>query len=80
MIKLGTVAQRMYFIVKGRVLNASLNRVYSDGAIIGETELIFKAKRRDNFVAADEIVHVLKVDARVLKQAMDDFPDIRRDM
>lgn len=80
MIKRGTVAQRMYFIVKGKVLNTALNRVYSDGAVIGETELVFKAKRRDNFVAVDEIVHVLKVDARVLKQAMDEFPDIRRDM
>jgi CRP-like cAMP-binding protein len=28
----------------------------------------------------DEIVHVLKLDVRTLKEAMDEFPDIRRDM
>lgn len=43
MIKRGTIAQRMYFIVKGKVLNKYQNRVYSDGAVIGETELIFKS-------------------------------------
>ncbi len=42
MLKRGTLPQRMYFIVKGRVLNTTLNRVYSDGAIIGETEIYFK--------------------------------------
>lgn len=41
-LKKGTVAQRLYFIVKGRVLNKTSNRIYSDGALIGETDVIFR--------------------------------------
>jgi CRP-like cAMP-binding protein len=49
MLKKGTVAQRLYFIVKGRVLNTTFNRIYSDGAVIGETDIIYRTKRRDSF-------------------------------
>ena len=43
MLKRGTVAQRVFFIVKGKVLNSTINRIYSDGAVVGETEIIFKS-------------------------------------
>lgn len=43
MLKRGTVAQRLFFIVKGKVLNSTINRIYSDGAVVGETEIIFKS-------------------------------------
>jgi hypothetical protein len=45
MLKRGTVAQRLYFIVKGRVLNVQTQRIYSDGSLIGETDIIYKKVR-----------------------------------
>jgi|LauGreDrversion4_2_1035121.scaffolds.fasta_scaffold24205_3 CRP-like cAMP-binding protein len=80
MLKRGTVAQRVYFIVKGRVLNVQTQRIYSDGALIGETDIIYKKRRTETFVALDDIVHVLRLDARILRDMMDIFPDIKKDL
>ena len=70
----------MYFIVKGRVINTTCNRIYSDGAVIGETDIIYRSKRRDSFQALDEIVHVLRMDSRTLREVMERFDDIRKDL
>ena len=78
MLKRGTVAQRVYFIVKGRVLNVQTQRIYSDGSVIGETDIIYK--KTETFVALDDIVCVLRLDARILREMMDIFPDIKKDL
>ena len=80
MLKRGTVAQRVYFIVKGRVLNVQTQRIYSDGSVIGETDIIYKKRRTETFVALDDIVCVLRLEARVLREMMDIFPDIKKDL
>lgn len=66
MLKCGTLAQRVYFIVKGRVVNVQTHRIYSDGSLIGETDIIYKKRRTETFVALDDIVHVLKLGTRGL--------------
>lgn len=79
-LKKGTVAQRMYFIVKGRVINTTCNRIYSDGSLIGETDIIYRTKRRDSYQALDEIVHALRMDYRTVREAMKRFEDVRNDL
>jgi CRP-like cAMP-binding protein len=80
MLKRGTVSRRVYFIVKGRVLNVQTQRIYSDGSVIGETDIIYKKRRTETFVALDDIVCVLRLDARILREMMDIFPDIKKDL
>lgn len=61
-MKAKTRAEEVFLILKGEVINKETKRIFSVGAIIGETDLVFKRERVESFEAVNN-VYILKYDA-----------------
>ena len=70
-----TKSEEVFFILSGNVLNKESKRIFSTGALIGETDIIFKRDRRETYMAIST-VYTLMFDAATILELMDEFPDI----
>jgi CRP-like cAMP-binding protein len=75
--KENTRPQEIFFLLKGCVECDKSNKFYLEGTMFGETDIIYKRKRFENYIAKCDC-YILKVEKDVFEQIMDEFEDFDR--
>lgn len=67
----------IFFVFKGSVKNKSNDKIFSEGSIIGETDIIYNRETRlESFVAIKES-YLLRLDRTTLENLMEEIPEIK---
>jgi CRP-like cAMP-binding protein len=78
-IKERTKSEEMFFLLSGEALNTVTKRIFTRGALIGETDIIFKRDRTETYIALST-VYLLMYDLNTVQAMLRDFPDIKEDL
>ena len=78
-LKEGLKTKEVLFVMSGNVLNVTTGRVFNEGSMLGETDIVFKRHRKDSFVADTEC-YILKYDKSIFEKILDEFPDIKEEV
>lgn len=67
----------IFFVYKGSVKNKSNDKIFSEGSVIGETDIIYNRETRlETFVAIKE-TYLLQLDRTTLENLMEEIPEIK---
>lgn len=75
-LKQKTKAEEIIFLLSGTIINEQTERVFSVGAMLGETDIYFKRDRIENYRALTK-VYLLKYDKVVFESILENFPEIK---
>ena len=72
-------ANEVYFLLSGCVEAIKSNKFYTNGAMFGETDIIFDRLRSDTYSTRMDC-HILRLNREYFDQILDNFDDIREDV
>ena len=72
----GQVPREVYFILQGKVLNATTKRIYKAGYMIGYEDILYDRKR-DSVVKAETEVFTLRLERDYFEKLLEEFPQIK---
>ena len=75
----GTKPSEVFFLLSGCVEQLKSGKFYANGAMFGETDIIFNRDRLDTYVTRMDC-HILKLNRELFEQIMDEYDDIREDI
>lgn len=79
-LKHGVRPKEVMFIMSGNVLNSDTGRLFSEGSMFGETDLIFDLPTRLDSYIADTDCYILKFDKHVFEKIRMEFPEINEEV
>lgn len=75
----GKKPREIYVNFGGKMLNATTNRVYPEGSLIGQDDILFNRDRLHSYVAKTELF-TLKLERDVFDKMMKEFPEIKTEL
>ena len=72
-----TKPQEVFFILKGTIINATTLKIFPEGAMIGETDIVFGKRTRTESYLAKEDSFILKLSADVFERILSEYPNIK---
>lgn len=80
MIKEGERPKYLYFLIEGEVLNVNLNRVYGDGSMIGDADIIMNRQRALDTIITLKDSFFVRIAKEVVLNMVCEFPEIAQEM
>ena len=74
-----TKANEVFFILSGCVEAIKSGKFYANGAMFGETDILFDRPRLDTYATRMDC-HILRLNREYFDQILDEFDDIREDI
>jgi len=69
-------SREIFLNIKGEIVNVVTNRVYPDGSMIGQDDILFSRDRLHTFKAGSEL-YTLRLERDVFEKMMKEFPDMK---
>ena len=72
-------SREIFLNIKGEMINANTNRVYSAGSMIGQDDILFSRDRLHTFTAGSEL-YTLRLDLDDFEKMIKEFPDMKAEL
>lgn len=72
----GQKSREIFLNIKGEMINMGTNRVFHDGAMIGQDDIIFTRDRMHTFKAGSEL-YTLRLEKEIFDKMLKEFPDMK---